>query len=156
MRKLPTVFASLLALVAVPLLAAGTPDFSGKWSFNPAISTNVGMMSVMQMNLEIAQTPTSLAIKETTSFQGQPGGREIRYDLGGKTVVNEGAMGGKAETVARWDGERLVVVWTSEGAVAGTQVTRTETRWLSADRRTMSVQTVRGENKPVVMVFERK
>jgi hypothetical protein len=40
--------------------------------------------------------------------------------------------------------------------VAGTKVSRTETRWLSADGKAMSVQTVRGENKPVIMVFDRK
>jgi hypothetical protein len=49
-----------------------------------------------------------------------------------------------------------VSTWTSQGAVAGTKVVRTETRSLSADGKTMTLQTVRGNNPPVIMVFDRK
>ncbi len=65
-------------------------------------------------------------------------------------------MGGEAETVATWDGGKLVVTWTTEGAVAGTRNVRTETRSLSADGRTMTVESVRGAGKRVVMVFGKR
>jgi hypothetical protein len=156
MNKFLTALATCLLLGAAAANAAGNADFSGKWALNAATSTNLGMMSVMQISLDISQSATELLINETTSFQGQPGNRQIRYDLTGKPVMNDSPMAGKSETVASWVEGKLVVTWTNEGAVAGTKVSRTETRWLSADGKAMSVQTVRGENKPVIMVFDRK
>lgn len=146
----------LLLLAAAQLaLAAAPTSFAGSWKMNPALGNNLGMMSAMELSVVITQDANNLNIKESTSFNGTPGSRSIRYDLGGKTVVNPGAMGGNSDTVAHWEQGKLVVVWTSEGAVAGTKVTRTETRELSADGKRMSVTTVRGSNPPVTMVFEK-
>jgi hypothetical protein len=147
----------LVALIAAPLLArAGTPDFSGTWEFAPSRSQNLGMMAAVKVTLVATQTPRELRILETSVFDGTPSVRELRYDLGGAPAQNEGPMGGRQETVARWSGQRLVVTWTAPGAIAGTQVVRTETRSLSADRATMNLESVRGSNPPVVMVFERR
>jgi hypothetical protein len=50
-----------------------------------------------------------------------------------------------------------VSTWTSESAVAGgPKVVRIETRSLSADGKTMTVESVRGSNPAVAMVFEKK
>jgi hypothetical protein len=152
---------SLVLMIAAGLLAAAalaqtTPNFSGTWVFNAASGKNLGMMSAMQITLNISQTPAALKIKESSAFQGKESSREITYDLAGKPVMNEGAMGGTAETVANWTDGKLVVTWTSEGAVAGTKTVRTETRSLSADGNMMSVEQVRGTNPPMVMVFEKK
>jgi len=50
-----------------------------------------------------------------------------------------------------------VTIWTSESAVAGgPKVVRTETRSLSSDGKTMTVESVRGSNPALVMVFEKK
>ena len=84
-----------------------------------------------------------MKLVEASDFQGQKTGRKVRYDLAGKPVMNEGAMGDKAETVAKWDGGKLVVTWTSEGAVAGTKTVKTETRALRADGKTMTVESSR-------------
>jgi hypothetical protein len=66
-------------------------------------------------------------------------------------------MGGPAETVTKWQGGELVTTWTSESAVAGgPKVVRTETRSLSPDGKTMTVESVRGSNPAPVMVFEKK
>ena len=65
-------------------------------------------------------------------------------------------MGEKAETVAKWDGPKLVVTWTTEGAVAGSKVVKTETRTLSADGRTMTVVTERPNKEPMELVYEKK
>jgi hypothetical protein len=135
---------------------AGNPDFSGTWELSAARSVNLGMMAAMKVTLVLSQTATQLTIRETSVFQDKPSERTVHYDLTGKPVDNEGPMGGRNETRARWSDGRLVVTWTSEGAVAGTRVVRTETRSLAADGRTMSVESVRGTGKPVVMVFERR
>jgi len=71
-------------------------------------------------------------------------------------VQNEDAMGAKAETVARWVDGKLVVSWTTEGAVAGSKNLRTETRSLAADGASLNVESVRGTNPPIVMVYEKK
>jgi hypothetical protein len=66
-------------------------------------------------------------------------------------------MGGPAETVTKWQAGKLVTTWTSESAVAGgPKVVRTETRSLSADGKTMTVESVRGSSPALVMVFEKK
>jgi hypothetical protein len=51
---------------------------------------------------------------------------------------------------------KLVATWTRDGAVAGTKSVMTETRSLSTDGKTMSVESARGANPPLVMVFDRR
>jgi hypothetical protein len=148
-----------LAVAALPAFlaqAAGNPNFAGKWELVPAESTNLGMMAAVKLDLQIAQTANTLAIKETSVFQGKATERVVGYDLNGKPIVNQGPMGDSSETIAHWEDGKLVVTWTSNGTLPGTRLTRTETRWLSADGRTMSVQMARGEGPAVIMVFDRK
>lgn len=149
------VFAIVAALGLVATAYAAVPDFSGSWVFNAAKGQNLGMMSAIQATHVITQTPAELKIKEMSLFQGKESVREIAYDLAGKPVMNDGPMGGKGETVAKWVDGKLVVVWTLEGAVAGTRTVRTETRSLSADGKTMTVEQVRGANPAIVMVYEK-
>jgi len=141
------------ALGVAALATAAEPDFSGKWLLDTSRGENLGMMSALTQTVVITQSPEALVLREASDFQGQKSSRELRYDLTGAAVRNPGAMGGDAETVARWVDGLLVVTWTSEGAVAGTQVVRTETRSLSADGRSMTVEIVRTGGKPVVMVY---
>jgi hypothetical protein len=66
-------------------------------------------------------------------------------------------MAGPSETVTKWENGKLVSIWTSESAVAGgPKVVRTETRSLSSDGKTMTVESARGSNPVIVMVFEKK
>jgi hypothetical protein len=139
------------------LVRARAPtNFSGTWALNASKSKNLAMMSTLQTTLTISQTPTALVIKDVSSFQGQQSTRELHYDLTGKATTNEGPMGDRNETVTKWVGGSLVATWTAEGAVAGTKVVRTETRSLSADGKIMTVESVRGTNTPLVMVFDKK
>lgn len=138
--------------------ADAVPNFSGTWKFNAARGENLGMMAAIQQTITITQDAKKLVAKETSDMQGQKSSREVTYDLTGASVKNEAAMGGTADTVAKWDAGRLIVTWTSPGSVAGSVNTRTETRSLSADGRTMSVTSVRsgGTAKPVTMVYDRQ
>lgn len=144
-----------LATLSLAAAAAGAPNFAGTWQINPVKSENLGMMAAVKQTLVITQSAGELKIAETSDFQGQKTERSVRYDLKGAPVVNDGAMGGKSTTVAKWEGDKLVVTWTTEGTVAGTQNVRTENRSLGADGKTMRVESLRGTNKPVVMVFDR-
>jgi hypothetical protein len=148
---------TLLLLNALVLLyAQAPPNFSGTWALNTTKSKNLGLMSTLDTTLTISQTSTELVIKDVSSFQGQQSTRELHYNLTGKPTTNEGPMGDRNETVAKWVNDKLVSTWTSEGAVAGTKVVRTETRILSADGKTMTVESVRGTNAPLVMVFDKR
>ena len=128
---------SLLIALVVCLTAevqAQVPtNFSGTWELNTVRSQNIGMMSTMQDTVTVIQTPMELIVTDHSKFQGQESTRETRFDLTGKPVTNSGPMGDRNETVAKWSGPKLVVIWTADGAVAGTKVVRTETRSLSAD-----------------------
>lgn len=158
--------ASLLSLTAAVIVAswmsatvfaAGPPDFSGNWTLNTDKGQNLGMVKAVSETVAVKQTPEKLTLDFSTTFMMKTSQRQVTYDLTGKTsVTNEGAMGDKAETLAKWDGNRLVVTWTSEGAVAGTKTVKTEIRTLSADGRTMTVRNERPGKDPMEMVYEKK
>ena len=151
--------AFLVLTAAVLFLTTSTSaatDFSGTWSLNVSKSKNIGMMSTMQITLKIKQTESELVVSEVAKFNGQEQSRELHYDLSGKAAANKGPMGDPNETITKWTGNTLETTWTQEGAVAGTKVVRTETRWLSDGGKSMSDQYVRGSNPPMVIVFEKQ
>jgi hypothetical protein len=155
--KLRTLVLSLSLLILGLSLSAQAPaNFAGTWVLNTAKGKNLGMMASLQDTVQISQTATELVVRHSSSFQGQPNTRELRYALDGKAVMNDGPMGDHNDTVAKWVGRTLVTTWTKEGAVAGTTSVMTETRSLSSDGKTMSLESVRGSNAPVVMVYERQ
>jgi hypothetical protein len=150
------VFLVVATLLGAAALAQSPPDFSGTWVLNTDKGENLGMVKAVDETVVIRQTPDKFTVDFSSTFMMKNTKRQVNYDLAGKSVPNEGAMGDKAETVAKWDGAKLVATWTGEGAVAGTKVVRTETRTLSADGRTMIVTTVRPNKEPMVLVYEKK
>jgi len=154
MRKAITLL--LICLLSLTALAAKRPDFSGTWIFNPDKSKTIGMMSQMKMTQNIEQSSNALDVTSNTTFQGNDQQMKTHYDLTGATATNDSPMAGPSETVSKWDGDKIMTTWTSKGAVEGTKTVRTETRSLSADGKTMTVESVRSTNPPVVMVFDKK
>jgi hypothetical protein len=151
--------ATLLAVTlawATTALAGPPPNFAGTWVLNAKRGQNLGMMAALQETLTVTQTADRLTVASKATFGGQDTLRTVIYDLTGKPVQNEDAMGARAETVARWVDGKLVVTWTTEGAVAGSKNLRTETRSLAADGASLNVESVRGTNPPLVMVYEKK
>jgi hypothetical protein len=151
-----TAVVSLSLVLATVLSAQSVPNFSGRWVLNTAKGKNLGMMVALKDTVTISQTATELVIHDTSSFQGRDNARELRYDLTGKAVSNDGPMGDHNETVAKWVDGKVVTTWTRDGAVAGTKSVMSETRSLSADGKTMTLESVRGESPAVVMVFEKQ
>jgi hypothetical protein len=147
----------LISAAATGLVAAAPhPNFSGTWALDSAKSRNIGMMAQANMRATVVQSDTSLDVTTHTSMQGRDDDSRTHYDLNGRAVTNQAPMGGPSQTVSKWDGDRLVTTWTSENALAGgPKIIRTETRSLSADGRTMTVELARGGSS-MVMVFERK
>jgi hypothetical protein len=143
-----------IVLLTIPVIAQS--NFAGKWELNTTLSKNIGMMAQMKLSATVKQTRDELAIANASSFNGADQTSELRFDLTGKPVPNKNPMEATAETVSKWDGNNLVTTWTSEGSVAGTKSVRTETRSLSGDGRTLTVESKRGNAPAMVMVFERK
>ena len=145
-----------LALITLMAHAAPPADFSGTWILNTDKGQNLGMVAAVQETLVVKQTEERLDQDFTDIFQGNTTTRSVSFDLSGEPVTNYAAMGEKSETVSAWQGTRLVTTWTSEGAIAGTSVVRTETRWLSEDGLTMSVESARGDRPSMIMVYDLK
>lgn len=160
-RHLAFIAAPMLALLLVftgltPALAADPPSFAGTWALNTKKGENLGMVASITETAVIAQTPAQITLDISSIFMGKTSVRKVTYDLAGKPVENEGPMGDKAATVARWAGNKLVVTWTGESAIMGSKTEKTETRELSADGKTMTVTSTRGTKPPMVMVYEKQ
>lgn len=149
-------FLAFVCLSTLTAFAARRPDFSGTWEFNTVKSKNIGMMAQAKLTATLQQTEDALEADTHSSFGGNERDLKTHYDLTGKAASNESPMAGPSQTVSKWDGTKLVTTWTSDNAVAGAKTVRTETRSLSADGNTMTVESVRGDNPPVVMVFDKK
>ena len=147
---------TVIGLTTVVALAAAQTDFSGTWEFNTEKSKNIGMMAQMKMSLAIQQSDTALEITAHSTYQGKDQENKTHLDLTGNPATNESPMGGPNETVSKWDGAKLVTTWTGQSAIAGKTVVRTETRSLSTDGKVLNLESVRGSNPPVVMIFDKK
>jgi len=146
----------LLALLGGAAHAQGLPDFSGTWVLDTSKGQNLGMVAAIQETLHIEQSETTLSVRHVAVFQGRESQRLVSYDLRGEAVTNEAAMGEVSETITSIVGEELMTTWTTEGAIAGTTTTRTETRALGEGGQLMTVTTVRGDNPPMVMVYKKR
>lgn len=153
---LATPLLALLATLAQPVLAADPPSFAGTWQLNTDKGENLGMMSAVKETSKITQTAQQLVIESSAKFMGTTSERKVTYDLAGKVVNNEGPMGSRGDTVAKWDGGKLVVTWTEPSAIPGSKVQKVESRVLSADGKQMTVTTTRGTKPAMVMVYERQ
>jgi hypothetical protein len=142
-------FAGMAFAVSAPA------NFSGNWTFDAAQSKNVGMMAQGRIQTAISQTPFKIVVDDNSEFNGQKDTQHTVYDLTGKPITNTSMMAGQATTKSHWEGVRLITDWESPGAIAGTVVKRTETRYLSPDRKTMYVESARPGKDPMVIVFTR-
>ena len=147
-------FMTVLFLLGAGAVAASAPvNFSGKWTFDPAQSKNVGMMAQGKIQTTVKQSKIELIVDDHSVFNGQSDTQHTVYDLTGKPVTNTSMMAGQATTKSHWEGTRLITDWASAGAIAGTVVKRIETRYLSSDGKTMYVESARNGKDPMIIVF---
>ncbi len=156
MRTLLIALGTLALAVGTAAYAQNTPDLDGTWELNTEKGENLGMVAALKETLIVTQTAEQLTLDFSDTFQGNTTTRQVNYDLSGKPAINYAAMGERSETVSQWVDDTLVTTWTSEGAIAGTQVVRTETRSLSENSETMTAATARGDRPAMVLVYERQ
>jgi hypothetical protein len=156
MHFLRTASVLMLLGAATVTWAQAPADFGGTWALNTKKGENLGMVAALTETLAVTQTSGKLTLDFTDVFQGKTSTRQVTYDLSGAPVENFAAMGDPSKTVSRWEDQQLVTTWTSEGAIAGTEVVRTETRALSGEGKIMTVETLRGDNPPMILVYEKQ
>jgi hypothetical protein len=154
MKSLKTLLVALILSGSV--LAADNPALSGTWVFKADKSKGVGMMGAVAITTNITQSGSILTIHEITVSQGREQRHNDTYDTGGVAKTNESPMGDASTTVSHWENNKLITTWTSAGAVAGTSVVRTETRSVSPDGKSMTVEWSRDGKTSMVMVFDRQ
>ncbi len=154
MKQTVAVFV-LLFLAGFAFAASAPANFSGNWDFDPAQSKNVGMMAQGKIHTTVVQTTFKIVVDDTSEFNGQKDTQHTVYDLTGKPATNTSMMAGQAITRSHWEESRLITDWESPGAIAGTMVKRTETRYLSPDGKTMYVESARPGKEPIIIVFTR-
>jgi hypothetical protein len=147
------VVAKFAFLALVVQAASAQTTFSGNWKFSPAQSKNVGMMAQAQIQTMVTQSKTRLVVDDKSVFNGQGDMQHTVYDLTGEPASNRLIMAGQATARTHWEGARLITEWESAGAIAGTTIRRVETRYLSADGKTMYVESARLGKDPMIMVF---
>lgn len=151
----------LAGLFASTAGAQDKPDFSGNWKLDPAQSQMGGGRpgggggggggGMAAQEVTIAQDGGTLRI--TMTVMGEA--RTQSFNLAGQPSTNPMAMGrmaGEMVTTSTWDGDKLITtgntnVTTQQGAMT---IQTREIRSLSADGKTMTVETTRttpmGEN----------
>jgi hypothetical protein len=156
MILLRTAIAGITLCIAGLAMAQAPVDFGGNWALNTDKGENLGMVAALTETLVITQTGAQMTLDFTDVFQGKTSTRQVTYDLGGAAVENFAAMGDPSKTASQWIDGQLVTTWTSEGAIAGSEVVRTETRALSDDGMIMTVTTARSDNPAMVLVYEKQ
>ncbi len=139
--------AAVVLAAAVAVVAQKTPDFSGRWTFDPSKSEmpqmgggRMGGGMGGEMTLAIKQTATELTIDQKMGEMT----RTMTYKLDGTESVNPGMRGGEARSTSKWDGDKLVTesTQTMSGPSGEMTMKSKEIRSLAADG-TMVVETTR-------------
>lgn len=152
MKKIVVTFIMLFAAAVAQATPAPT-DFSGNWTFVPAQGKNLGMMAQGAIQTVITQSKVQVVVDDNSIFNGQKDTQRTVYDLTGNAASNVSPMAGPSTTRSHWEGKQLITEWESAGAIAGTLTKRREKRYLSADGKTMFVESSRAGKDPIVMVF---
>lgn len=136
---LPVMLAALIVLDAVicptyrALAQSTKPDFSGSWILDRTKSDFDGTPAPTSMTEVIEHREPKVVVTTTTKQSGGEDRRVVRLTTDGSESSNEFA-GHQVKTTTHWDGNKLVTVVQDQ---AGRQFT--ETRALSADRKTQTV-----------------
>ena len=147
------VFLAMLIVMSAVAAGAAPANFSGTWKFDSTQSKNVGMMAQAAIDTVITQSKFEVVVDDTSTFNGQKDTQHTVYDLRGKPVANTSMMAGQATTRSHWEGARLITIWESPGAIAGTTNTRIEIRYLATDGKTMYVESARPGKEPMIIVY---
>jgi len=142
MRQRVTVatVAFVLAIAASPF--AQKPDFSGTWKLDPDASQvgGGGGRGMMSLPMTVKHTGDTLTVERT--FNENKITQTYKLDGSESTnqVMGRGGQTTEAKSVAKWDGNKLVI--TTKREIGGNVVETTET-W-TVDGSTLTIETTGG------------
>jgi hypothetical protein len=127
-----------LALIAASACLAATPDLSGSWKFNSAKSDFGAFPAPSSLSQKVthAEPKLTVAVKMTSDM----GDLDLTssYTTDGKETTNPGFGGGETKSVAKWEGDILLV--DTKGSF-GDQPFTMKDRWtLSEDGKVLTIQ----------------
>jgi hypothetical protein len=135
MRRLIT----MLLVAAAPLAAQSThPDFSGKWTLDPAKSG--GQMMATSVTSTITQTDKAVKVEQKAETPMGPQSATLTYNLDGSPSKNSvTAQGGSIDlnSTAGWKGDTLTIATTAE--VQGMQLQQNDKWTLSDGGKTLTI-----------------
>jgi len=147
-----------IIVMSLAVIASGTflhsqtkkPDFSGRWETNVAKS-DFGRMPAPKLLVDVIEhkEPT-LVISNTTEDGRGTMTSSIKLTTDNRENINV-VNGNEFRSKTHWDGDRLIIQVTGDRGLSMTEV-----RSLSADGKTMSVESARGANPPLVIVFDKR
>jgi hypothetical protein len=133
-RRFLGVFA-VLAMAALPALAK--PNFTGDWKLNASKSTFGQMPPPDSMTWKIKHDDPKLSNATKQSSQMGDFDQQLTYTTDGKESTNEGFQGSTMKSVAKWDGDTLVI--DTKGQFGDNEVTISQKWTLAADGKTLTV-----------------
>jgi hypothetical protein len=147
---------AVLALAALPALAK--PNFTGDWKLNASKSTFSGQMPAPDsMTYKVTHDDPKLTTATKQSGQFGEFEQHANYTTDGKESTNEGFQGSTMKSVAKWDGDTLVIE--TKAQFGDNEVTITQKWTLSADGKTLNVtqafKSAMGEGEQK-MVFDKQ
>lgn len=107
-RRNFALYAGLAAVLSIPAMAAGKPDFSGEWKLN-VDKSDFGPMPPPTSQVQKIDHKDPV-IKINTAQSGAEGDvvMDAAYTTDGKESKNN-IRGAEAKSVAKWDGDALLI-----------------------------------------------
>ena len=128
----------LVSVLTVAAAMAAAPDFSGSWKLNSSKSEFGQFPAPGSLSQKVAQTEGKLTVQSKMS--GDQGEFEftMNYTLDGKETTNQGFGGSESKSVAKLDGDALVI--DTKGSFGDNSYTMKDKWTVSADGKVLTIQ----------------
>jgi hypothetical protein len=98
-----------LALIAVSAGMAATPDLTGDWKLNSAKSDFGQFPAPSSMTQKVTHAEPKVTVEIKMASDMGEFALNNTYSTDGKETTNQGFGGSEAKSVAKWDGETLLI-----------------------------------------------
>jgi hypothetical protein len=129
---------TLLLFAASAVAFAATPDLTGTWKLNTSKSEFGQFPAPNSMTQKITHAEPKLTVENNMSGPQGDIAFTANYSTDGKETTNQGFGGSEVKSVARWDGDALLIE--TKGSFGDNQFTMKDRWTLSQDGKVLTVQ----------------
>jgi hypothetical protein len=126
-----------LALIAAAASFAAVPDFSGSWKMNASKSDFAQFPAPSSMTAKVTHAEPKLTFETKMSSDMGDLDFTANYTTDGKECVNPGFGGSETKSVAKWDGQTLLI--DTKGSFGDNEYTMKDKWTLSEDGKILTV-----------------